>query len=313
MKHVFGKRLAPAVLPVAASALLLAAAGGLRAQEPVVESPALAVRPPRQRPSVPGLPRLEPQPVPGVGELRRAFSPCLSADLKTIVFANWFSRKTEYDLYIATREKIDVPFGPAELIKGAATPRTDAYPALSADGLELVYLSADDAHLEKTPKLLRSTRPDVNSPFSQAEELPLPLIGASRWRISNPQFLDKRRLKFCLIQSAETRSVRIASRSKEHSPFKSLELLPLENHWPLWWVSADGLRAYTGIDEGICLANRNSTADEFGPMEAVVPAKVVGKIDGPIWLAPQEDVAFYCSPGEQGSPDAGRHLMMVGF
>lgn len=38
----------------------------------------------------------------------------------------------------------------------------------------------------------------------------------------------------------------------------------------------------------------------------------VGKIDGPIWLAPQEDVVFFCSPG--GDPSGGsRRLMMVAF
>jgi hypothetical protein len=302
-----------AILLMTASTLLLAATGRLFAQDVAVDAPALAVRPPRKGPpSVRGLKLHKPQPIPGVGQLRRAFAPCLTADLKTIVFANWFGRKTEYDLYLATRESPDEPFGPATLIEGAVSSWTDSWPALSPDGLELIYTSADDAHPTTMPKLLRSTRPDATSPFSRAEELPLPRVDASRWRIFNPQFVDNLRLKFCLIESDSVRTVRIASRPKTDAPFKTLELLPLENHWPLWWISADGLRAYTGVDEGICMSYRKSPQDEFGPMEVIVPAKVIGKTDGPIWLAPQEDVVFYCSPGDDPS-GGSRHLMMVVF
>jgi hypothetical protein len=297
-----------------AGALLPVTGERLSAQDGFIEAPALAVRPPRRGPpSVRGLKLHEPKPIPGVGQLRAGYSPCLNADLKTIVFANWLSRKTEYDLYLATRDKADEPFGEAERIVGAVTAWTDAYPALLSDGLEIVYISADDAHPEKMPKLLHVTRPDLKSPFSQAEELPLPHVDLTRQRLSHPQFMDKLRLKFCLIESETVRTVRIASRPKADAPFKSLELLPLENPWPIWWISSDGLRAYTGINEGICLAYRKSTNDEFGPMEVVLPAKVVGTIDGPIWLAAQEDVVFYCSLGKPGQPDAGRHLMMVAF
>lgn len=298
---------------MASSAVLVAPPAGASAQEPLTDVPALANRPPRRGPpSVRGLKLHEPTPIPGVGQLRRAFSPCLTADLKTIVFANWLGRKTEYDLYLATRSSVDEPFGPAGRIEGTVTPWTDAYPTLSADGLELIYLSADDAHPRTLPKLLRSTRPHSQAPFSQAKELPLAGIGASR-RLANPQLIDHLRLKVCVIDSETKRSVRVASRVQADAAFKSTKVLPLENPWPLWWISADGLRAYTGVDEGICISFRDSIDADFSPMEVVVPANVVGKIDGPIWLAPQEDVAFYCSPGIQGRPDAGRHLMMIAF
>lgn len=292
---------------------MLIASSGLFAQDAPVDPPALAVRPPRKGPPlVRGLKLHEPRPIPGVGQLRRAFAPCLAADLKTIVFANWFSRKTEYDLYLATRESANEPFGPARLIDGAVTSFTDSWPALSPDGLELIYTSADDAHPTTMPKLMRSTRPDAKSPFSRAEEVPLPRVDTRRWRIFNPQFVDKLRLKVCLIESDTVRTVRLATRPKEQTPFETLELLPLENHWPLWWISSDKLRAYTGADTGICMAYRKSRLDEFGPMVVVVPAKVVGKIDGPIWLAPQEDIVCYCSPGDDPS-GGSRHLMMAAF
>lgn len=275
---------------------------------------ALSARPPRgSAPSVPNLARLSPRLVPGVGQLQRAYSPCLTADLKTIVFANWMHRQTEYDLYIATRKAVDEPFGPAERIEACVTPWTDANPALSVDGLELVFVSSDDANPATPPKLLRSRCPKRGAPFGGPEEVKIPGVESSRSRFSNPQFIDARRLKFCLIESDALRTVRLAERADDRSPFKTLARLPMANHWPLWWISADGLRAYASVEAGIVLSVRQSAEAPFGPLETVIPASVIGKIDGPIWLAPQEDVIFYCAPGDEGRPDAGRHLMMIAF
>lgn len=303
-----------AVFFVLATAIVAAPPGEAADQKPVPEAPVLSLRPSRRGPpSVPGLARFKPQPVPGVGCMLRAYSPCLSADLKTIVFANWFGRKTEYDLYLATRNAPDGPFGPVDQIEACVTPWTDAWPALSADGLELIFVSSDDAHPNTPPKLFRSRRPRLGAAFPEPEELSLPGIDASRMRLSNPQFVDSLRLKFCLIESPTTRTIRVASRADKHSPFKKVEKLPLENHWLLWWISADGLRAYAPIEEGIGMTYRESVDAEFGPIEVALPADVIGKIDGPIWLSPQEDVIFYCAPGEKGRPDGGRHLMVMAF
>ncbi len=310
MKHCIRKRGAPTFLTMAASALALIWPGDLLAQ---LTEQSAAARPAQGLASVPGLKPGERKPIPGVGQLQRAYSPCLTADLKTIVFANWMNRKTEYDLYLATRNAVDEPFGPAERIEACVTPWTDANPALSADGLELIYVSSDDAHPQTPPKLLRSRRPKQGMPFGAPEELQISGISASRARFSNPQFIDSRRLKFCLIESEAFRTVRLASRADERAPFKTAETLPLDNHWPLWWISADGLRAYASVEEGIVLSARDSPEAPFAPMEVVIPTSVIGKIDGPIWLAPQEDVIFYCAPGEQGRPDGGRHLMMIAF
>lgn len=295
------------------AALVLAIIHDAAAQDQAVEPAVLSVRPPRGSASIPGLRPLKPTPVPGVGQLLRAYSPCLSADLKTIVFANWKSRETEYDLYIAKRAVVDQPFGPAERIEACVTRWTDASPALSADGLELIYVSSDDAHPATAPKLLRARRSQAKDEFSAPEELVLPGVDALQQRVSNPQFLDKHGLKFCLIESQAVRTVRLAGRADAEEPFKTAEMLPVDNPWPQWWISGDGLRAYASVEEGIGMAFREATSKPFGPMQIAIPAKVIGKTDGPIWLAPQEDAIFYCAPGEQGRPDAGRHLMMIAF
>lgn len=298
----------------AMAALLLAIIHEAAAQDEAVEPAVLSVRPQRGGPpSVPGLRRLTPRPVPGVGQLQRAYSPALSADLKTIVFANWKSRDTEYDLYIATRDAVGEPFGAAERIEACATRWTDASPALSADGLELVWVSSDDAHPATPPRLLRSRRPRKDVAFSAPEELVLPGVDALLPRVSNPQFLDTRRLKFCLIESEAVRTVRLAIRADADATFKTDERLPLDGHWPLWWISGDRLRAYASVEGGIGLACRESLDVPFAPLQIAIQAKVIGKVDGPIWLTPKEDAIFYCAPGEIGRPDAGRHLMMIAF
>ncbi len=285
---------------------------GASAEDPP-PAPTLAVRPPRRgAPSVPGLDRFSPRRVPGVGQLRGAFSPCLTADLKTIVFANWKNRETQYDLYIATRDALDKPFGPAERIEACTTPWTESSPALSADGLELVYTSADDAHPQILPKLLWSRRSETGMPFPAPEEVSLPTIDSTLLPIYNPQLIDQLRLKFSLVESDTVRPVRVAARAGKSEPFEVPVTLPLENHWLQWWIYTDELRGYGGTDEGICLSYRDPRDAMFGPSDVVLPTRLVGTIDGPIWLAPQEDVLFYCSAG----PDAkrgGRYLWMIAF
>ena len=70
-------------------------------------------------------------PLPGFEGLENAYSPCLSADLKTIVFGHLTDGKTWFDLYIATRDKVEEPFGPPRLLLGCQSDELDAYPALS--------------------------------------------------------------------------------------------------------------------------------------------------------------------------------------
>lgn len=299
----------PSVVAMAGLALLMAASA------PAGEKPSdtgKETSSPRM-PTIPGLKPLTPQRIPGVGHLRGGNSPCLTADLKMIVFANWKDHATEYDLYQATRDKIERPFAAPTRIETTVTPWTEAYAALSADGLELVYISVDDLHPEKMPKLCRSIRSDRKLPFGRTSELSLPAIDAARRRLSNPQFIDHQRLKLCLIESPAVRTVLTAARGKAGAPFETIDVLPLVNHWPLWWLSADGLRAYANTEQGICVSVRGSPDARFGAMTVVVPPQVTGMVDGPIWLPPQEDVVFYCSAGADPKPGDWRNLWMVAF
>lgn len=275
---------------------------------------ALAVRPARPLvPSVPGLEPLTPRLVLGLERLQGAFSPCLTADLKTIVFANWKSRKTEYDLYLAARDSVGEPFDKPQLIEACVSPWTEAFPALSADGLELIYVSVDDAHPSVAPKLLRATRMNSGSPFSKPSELTLPGLDGVHQRLSSPQLIDVRRLKVNMVGPGDDRSVRVATRSGPGAAYIALDVLPMGNAWPLWWIAADALRAYGATPDGLCLCHRKSFDETFGAPEVVASSKRLGAMDGPVWLVPHEDVVFYCSGGPGKPRGESRYLWMAAF
>ena len=76
------------------------------------------------------------------------------------------------------------------------------------------------------------------------------------------------------------------------------------------------MRAYYGTTKGVFYAERGNTSEPFGEPVSLLHASVTGPIDGPLWVAPQEDVIFYCSTGPGQSPklgdrNKGRKLWMI--
>jgi hypothetical protein len=270
-----------------------------------------AIRAPRPKtPSVPNLQERSAQPVPGLERRDPAFSPCLTPDLRTIVFAGTGNPGTGYDLYLATRADISLPFDAPRLIRTCASPETDAYPAISADGLELIFARSDSA-----PQFFRCTRRSISEEFGQPKVwAPAGYDPAKKQRIERPQLLDQRRLAFCFVDlAADTRRMMAAERADANSPFGRAQELPFSNPWPLYYLAESGLRAYHGTSEGIFLAARRQASDPFGEGTVLLGAKVTGPVDGPLWVAPQEDVIFYCSPGPGKELGSGRRLWMVRY
>ncbi len=270
-----------------------------------------ALRAPRPKtPSVPDLPERSAQPVPGLERFDPAFSPCLTPDLRTIVFAATLMPGTGYDLYLATRADVSQPFGPPRHLVTCSSPETDAYPAISADGLELIFVRSDPA-----PQFFRAVR------RSSSEEFDVPSLWtpagydpAKKQRIERPQWLDQRRLLYCFVDLArDARWMMVAERADPHSPFGTPREMPFSNPWPLYHVAGNGLRAYHGTAEGIFLAARRQPSDPFGEGTVLLTSKVTGPVDGPLWVAPQEDVIFYCSPGPGKQLGSGRRLWMIRY
>jgi hypothetical protein len=276
-----------------------------------------AIRAPRPKvPSVPGLEEGKPTPIPGLEAVDPGFSPCLTADLKTIVYAAMPNLATGYDLYMATRDDVSKPFGTPRLIKSCRSRETDAYPSLSSDGLELFFERSDSR-----PRFYRAAREGTSSEFGP------PVLWAMRdydpdkkQRIGQGQLLDRTHFRFCFVDlTANTRKTMVAERSNPKAPFgEPRPSAMFSNAWPPWFVAVGGLRAYFATSEGLFLAARQDPNQSFGEGLRILEASVSGAFDGPVWVAPQEDVVFYVSsgPGKEPGPgpgDKGRKLWMMRF
>jgi hypothetical protein len=262
-----------------------------------------ALRPPRPEiPSIPGLEIKEPTLVPGLELVNPAYAPTLTADMKTLVFSGGGSPN---DLYITQRDSIEKPFGPPARIEGCSARQDETFPSISPDGLELLFV-----RFEPKPRLYFSRRDSAKAEF----------IPAVLWETAGalppgrypggPQFLDQQTVQFVTRGDTadQNRAIMLTSRDDPATPFgEPSVLLNLKGPNP-YCLSADRLRAYYGVPSGLYFAALKPEADTFAN-----PAKILDvPIDGPVWLSPQEDILFYCSPG-RGKPvsDSARKLWMV--
>jgi hypothetical protein len=273
-----------------------------------------AARP--QVPSVPGLKEGKPAQIPGLEAIDPGYSPCLSPDLKTIVYAAMPDLVTFYDLYVATRDDVTKPFGPPKLIRSCQSRQADVSPTLSPDGWELIF-----AREGPRPQFFHATRESASAEFGAPKLLKIPgYEPAKKQRVERPQFLDPLHIIFCFVDvESNVRKMVVAERSRPEGPFGPPQRMPsLSNAWPPWFLSANGLRAYYGTEEGLFVAARPHPDATFGEPIKILEASVTGPLDGLIWVAPQEDVVFYVSPGPGKKPglgpgDKGRKLWMVRF
>lgn len=273
------------------------------------------------RPKVPSIPDLKEgvaKPIPGLEEVEPGLSPCLTPDLKTIVYAAMTDAATDYDLYIATRDDVSKPFGPSKLIQGCQSPQSDAYPTLSADGLELIF-KRSLKRSEGAPQFYRTTRDSTSSEFNAPVHWPVPGYDVRKQGIALPQLLDRTHIKFIFADAPKARKTMICERSDPKSPFgPPRESTMYFNGWLPWFVATSGLRLYFGTPDGLFVVSRQNLNQSFGQEVRVLAASATGPIEGPLWVAPQEDVVFYVSPGPGKKPglgpgDKGRKLWMLRF
>ena len=281
-----------------------------RTGEPGASQRARAARGPAPQGAV--LPLRTTQPIPGLEGLDPAIAPCLSHDLKTIVFAMMPNPAAGFDLYTASREDAGQPFRGLAPVASCNSPESEAYPALSPDGRELFFQRSD-----QNPQLYYAARAKASEPFGEPVLWTVPDQAAGQQGVERPQFLDPLRLAFRTSQpAARTWTWWIAERAAPGQPFRSVRPLPIRDGRPAWLFTANELRAYCGTPEGLLLSVRSAKSEPFASVSPVLDAGMTGPLDpeSPVWLTPQEDVLFFVSPGpgrRSAGPTSGRRLWMI--
>ena len=267
------------------------------------------IRAPRPAaPSVPGLAQKTPQLVPGLEATEPVWSPCLTPDLRTIVFSAMGNPGTGYDLYIAERKDVSEPFGPPRMIKSCTSPETDAYPALSPDGLELYFIRSD-SH----PQFFHCDRKTADGDFREAVPWVVPGIATAKLKVERLQFADALHLMFCVVDaSANKCKYFLFERKVGKGPFDSFQEIQFPMPYPPYlFLAESGVRAYFSADEGLYVFARRSRKDFFIKASLLLDTATMGPIEGPLWVAPQEDVFFYISAGVGEKCGSARHLWMI--
>jgi hypothetical protein len=183
-------------------------------------------------PSIPGLKRGVPTLVPGLEKTAPAFSPCLSSDLKTIVFAGMRDLRTRYDLFQATRERVTEPFGPPQRIEAYMSIETEAYSSLSANGLELLFVRSDS-----NPFIMYTRRKSLTEPFAQPEPWQLLQEHLEKGRVGVPEFVDSQLAAYIrFADAAVPPAVMGTARSEPEKSFLAPVVLPFSNPRPMYSI-----------------------------------------------------------------------------
>ncbi len=272
---------------------------------PAPETPLASILPPRPEvPSIPGLKKEVPKPVPGLEDVDPLYYFSLSADMCTIVGC-WAG-----NLHIATRDDVSRPFGEPRVIESCASQGPGERPALSPDGLEMIYARwfDDNAHFFYTSRQTSSSEFDEPVPWDPPSSVKV----GGEFRLA--RFLDPLRVTVTMAEvGGKNHWIFLSERASPNSTFRPARDVPSWKVGTAACYSEDGLRAYLGWDKGLYVTARHSEDEPFRPLVMLADAALTGPITGPTWVAPQEDVIFYCSPGPGKELGSARRLWMIRF
>ncbi|MCA8996736.1 MAG: DUF4339 domain-containing protein [Planctomycetaceae bacterium] len=272
------------------------------------------MRPPAPRvPSLPGISTVVPAPVPGFDDVPWLKSPTLSHDWNSIVYVTYSGEDTTDDLMIATRSKRTEPFSDHHPIETTVTPLRESHPTISPDGRELIFVSGDSP-----ATLMRVSRESPDFEFGPAEAFAIQDDPFRGFHHDAPQFIDEKTLVFTTYDGEyRQRSYALAGRENVNESFQYLDTLPVADPQPRYTFGPRTSRGYFLTDSGLFLTARHPATGQFVAPELMIPAEKLGtrltEFDGTIWVSPQEDVLFYCSPGRNPENTEDYRLWMIGI
>ena len=256
--------------------------------------------------TIPGLQVGVPEFVPGLENVGDIYCFSLSFDLKTLVFSGAETIQDTHNLCIASRKSLLVPFGEPVRIDACSSDTWDINPCLSADGLELIFMRPQNRE-----HFFWSTRAGIHAEFGPPAPWPKRGLDSTLYKAGYARLLDTDRLIFNAETEGHRNFIFMAKRKGPGKPFDTPKLAYLFLTEARSIVSADGMRSYFGTTDGLFLSGRQSEKEGFSRGFKLLGAETTGPIENPIWVAPQEDVIFYCSPGPEKEPGTARKAWMV--
>ncbi len=271
--------------------------------------PSVILPPPPAAPTIPGLKKLEATPIPGLEEIESAFSPSLSEDLRVIVFSAPGGPGKRLDLFAAERDDPTRPFGQPRLVAACSSNDVDARPSLSPDGLRVVFVRSD-----KNPQVLYSDRSSISEEFGEPVPVTLGGFPNKGQQVAFAQLIGRDELIVRTKDLAtDERAVHQFRAAGSSAAFASPRPVPVANAWVMHYVAPSMVRTYFGTADGLFVSGRRDLKQPFSPDIKLVDASISGPIDGPIWVAPREDMIFYCSAGPGNPMGSARKLWMIAF
>lgn len=296
--------------------------------------------------SIPGQRVGTPRTIPGLEEFE-GYAPSLNAGLTQIVFAarNQLSKtrilarkSSDLDLFLAARTRSSDSFQTPKVLAECNSPDNETDPALSPDGLELVFVRNRTSSHAPSMRTLPPTQPDGSSVWTNATSDAV-LMRSIRSSLADsfavPQVIDIPQLpvgqgvlydSLQLLHDGDlllrvtdsgpkgSRSViYLSRRTSRDSDFLAAEELPVFVEQARHFVSSDGKRAFVSRFHTIQLSCRSSADAPFsapGKLD-VLNATRIGSAEGPIWVSPAEDFLFYCVTVTNSSHQQRRYLRQV--
>lgn len=248
--------------------------------------------------------------IPGLESVLWAKNAVLTPDLLTIVYVSWGGDQNVDDLYMAERPSAEKPFGAPQRIDSCCSTKRETFPALSPDGLQLVY--AEDAG---PTRLMIAKRTERGKPFEAPQQLAVEKLEAGFTHVEQAQFLSADELRIAATSGDIRKRTHFLIRRRSGAAFVVIGKMGLADPWPRYFLMANRRRAYYLSNEGLCVTMQAPRTPQFTTPELWLPAAELGPkltdADDNIWISPTEDVFVFGSPGKEDPEGRDRRLWMV--